>query len=314
MRDVRILFVIAGYSQHTERLANALSKRHELDKWYFLARDYPSDPAKRAAYPKALISTVNQFVFGPGGATNFCRAAERPCSVDEAKGLHKNQLCDRSGQDLACSRARPRMVVALAAPWIVERLFEACPRSLLIFSDPNVPLAEAAFSAFAASKVSEANEALRYVTNASLDRSVHNLPYLNFELPTGNPIAREVLERPAEIAQIMQRHHAALYDGALQNPRRKLRGGYRFSDDVAFQRDRLHSEARLGSPSREDVLHLFNAYHSYGVAIEPGFHFDVFERSSGRVGHAFLDVLSGEETGADAQHVNVTPCDRSWVS
>ncbi|CAL1690585.1 hypothetical protein MMB232_00714 [Brevundimonas subvibrioides] len=314
MRDVRILFVIAGFSQHSERLANALSKRHEIDEWLFLARDYPNEAAKRIAYPKTLINAVNQVVFGPNGATNFCRGAERPCSVDEAEGLHRNQLCDRSGQDLACSRARPRMVVALAAPWIVERLFEACPRSLLIFSDPTVDYTEAAFSAWAASKIGEINEVLRYITNASLNRSVHNLPYLNFQLPTGVPIAREVFERPAAIAEIMGRYHDALYDSGLQNPRRKLRGGYRFNDDVAFQRDRLHNEARLGALSRADVLHLFNAYHSYGIAVEPGFHFDVFERADGRVGHSFTDVLSGDQTGAEAQHVNITPCDRAWVT
>lgn len=312
VRDVQILFVIAGYSSNMDRVASRLNTRHATDNWHFIAKDYPVRADKRANYLHDLTKGVVEFIFGANGAANFCREAERPCAVDLAGARQKPKLCRRAGDVVACARGRPRMIVAVVEPNLRAEFFERFSRSLLIYSDAELTADEDTLSDYLVAKRKEILAIRHFLSNLPRGMDAPNLPYRNYQIPTGYSIAADVADDPAALVDTLNGYHRALYDGSLQNPRRQLRGGYRFPSDVVFQKDRLHDSAQLGEKSRKNAFHLINAYHTYGRAVEPGMHFDVFKLGGGQIGAAFDDILGGNQTGAAAHHVNVTPCDRAW--
>jgi len=82
-------------------------------------------------------------------------------------------------------------------------------------------------------------------------------------------------------------------------------------NETAFQEDRLHSIVQtIGTESRTDGFHLINAFHAYGVKIDPGFHFDVMNEGGGAIGHVLSDVLSHKMSEKSDTHLNATPCGR----
>jgi hypothetical protein len=295
-----------------ERVASRLIARHANDNWHFIAKNYPVRADKRATYLHDLTGDIVEFVFGANGAANFCRDAERPCAVDMMGARQKPKLCQRSGDVVACARGRPRMIVAIVHPDVQAEFFERFSRSLLIYGAGELAADDDVVSEYVLARRNEILTIRHFLSNLPRGLDSPNLPYRNFQVLAGQPIAAEIAARPAGLIETLNGYQKALYDGSLQNPRRQLRGGYRFPNDLVFQRDRLHNTAQLGERSRKDAFHLINAYHTYGRAVDPGMHFDVFKLGGGQIGTAFDDVLGDNSTGAAAHHVNLTPCDRAW--
>lgn len=312
MRNVQILWVIAGYNQNIERTVSDLNRQYADSNWAFIGRDYPSKPERRAGYVRELGKTITQFIFQSPTATGFCRTLDQPCSLDLTQGHRSHKVCQKAGSDLACTRERPVSVAAIVAPWLMDEFFAHFPRAFLIFSDSNLQPTTEDVGRFCEAQLGAVQAARHFMSNLSLSMNAPNLPYRNFQIPSDEPVSRTVADNPGDLAGIMQAFHDRIYDGALQNPRRKIRGGYILAEDLFFQRDRLHSEARVGAESREDVFHLLNTHHAYGSPVNPGMHFDVMRESAGALHKTFADVVTDDATDSSATHVNITPCDRTW--
>ena len=313
MRTTEYLFVIAGYANDTERMASELNRRYADRNIRFLARDYPSRADKQASYVLELFRSVVNEVFGREGAANFCRDLERPCILsDGGDRRSKERFCANRGQLIACARARPKMLVALAAPWIAERVFEALPRSILIHQGPVAPPSADELATVVERLLPSLAVIRSFLLNLPLNKSAAKLPVRNFQHLNGTALARDVFQDPDRLTDHVEHWQGVLYDGSRQNPRKPIRGGYLLEGETILQRDRMHDAAQLGQQSREHVFHLLSAYHDFGVATVPGLHFDVFRLSASALDRSFCDQLTKAETDRNATHVNITPSDRAW--
>ena len=313
MQVTDYLFVIAGYSNEVDRVASRLNKRFADRNVRFLGRDYPVKAEKREAYVGDLLSDVVERVFGPHGAANFCRSIEKPCAHSDLGGRRdKERLCAGRTDVVACARQRPKMLVALLAPWIKDQFLQRAPRTFLPLEGPHVPPSEDALGSYIEDVMPTLTQIRNFLLNLPLNQLAVKLPVVNFQSKNDCSLTQLIQSHPEELIAAVREWQDKLYDSSIQNPRRRIRGGYRLTAEVTFQRDRLHDEARLGDASRGNVAHLLAAHHDYGAAVLPGLHFDVFRTGGSAIAVSFTDILIEEGTSAKATHVNITPCDRAW--
>jgi hypothetical protein len=311
---IKRLFLVAGFGgQDLDARVSALQRRFEGGDRKFIWRVYPMNAEKRENYLRNLVYAANKVIFGKDGAVNFCRKQDQLCAISQGKGDVNGKKCERKYLPLiACGRARPQLIVILCADRIYDEAFQRIGRAALLirfegdqFPDDDTVLA----------KIEEMEPIARQVINSITNRPKSHyaplIPFVNFQKLAVEPIACDVQRRPEAFAEIMQGYHYKLYDGSFKNPKKNVRGAYMLDADTAFQQDHLHKTVQvIGKESHEDGFHLLNAYHLYGVGIDPGFHFDVMNINGNAINHVFEDVLTGEESNANDQHVNITPCDR----
>jgi hypothetical protein len=137
------------------------------------------------------------------------------------------------------------------------------------------------------------------------------LPLRNFQEKGGHLIAAKAQRNLGRFADTMEEFQKALYNPNFRNPRKPyMRGAYKLSDRIGFQRDRLHNYGHIGAASRDDVFHLINAYHLFGVAIFPGDHSDVMTQGDQPLQMVFADIITEKTSLPGDRHINITPCDR----
>lgn len=315
MIPLKRLYLVAGFDDFdVERKASDLQRRFESGSVRFLARAYPVRPNKRAIYLKGLVKSANDLIFGPSGATNFCRRLDQPCAFAASKGKATRKTCDRGkAEDTACARARPQLLIVICADQLFSEVFDRLGRGTLILRapGPTLPPLDALKNQLDAFEPI-ATQVLATITRRSKSRYAPLVPYRNFQRLGGHPIAADAQADLAQFADILERYHGQLYHGDFRNPVKPgIRGAYMLDTDTAFQEDHLHRTLQtIGPDSREDGFHLLNAHHVYGVKSDPGFHFDVMNVRGGGIGHTLKDVVTGAAKGGTDTHLNATPCDR----
>lgn len=316
MIPLKRLYVLAGFNDaDIAQKAGNLQRRFEAGSVRFLARPYPAKPESRQNYLKMLVQAANDVIFNSTTATNFCRKQDQPCAAEvDRKKVGKNS-CDQSyAAEAACARARPHLIVVICADQVFDEVFSKLGRGVLILrlAGPTLSALDVVKSSIDSFEPVAANIVLA-VTNRSKSLYAPLVPDLNFQRLGNHPIARDIQANPAEFASILQKYHANLYKGDFKNPRKpQVRGGYMLDPNTAFQQDRLHSTVQIiGDESRRDGFHLINAYHTYGVKTDPGFHFDVMNAEGHAIRHNLTDILTKRVAGGgEATHLNATPCDR----
>jgi hypothetical protein len=315
MIPLKRLILVAGFEGgDVESQITSLQRRFESGSVRFLARRFPADPVKRVGYLRELVRAANEMIFGPDGATNFCRRLDQPCAIEAREAKLKGKTCDhRQLKVTACARGRPQLIVVLCADHLFEEVFGRLGRAALILrlERPQLPSVDElkklidAFEPIAAQVV---------LTVANRDKSLYAplVPDRNFQRLGHHPIAAAIQAAPDQIATIFAKYHNELYRSDFKNPvKPQIRGAYMLDDETAFQEDRLHNTTQIiGDESRNDGFHLLNAYHVYGVKVDPGFHFDVMSVGGGAIGQVLTDVLTGNSASAAEEHLNATPCDR----
>ncbi len=312
VRRVRTLFVLVGYRGDVNRALSQLRRKFADKEYDFLAQTYPEIWTKRQNYIKAIGDRVIKYIFGET-ATNFCRSQHLPCAADNAGETRRNNtLCKLSHQNLACHRARPGMLVFVVHPAVFEQTFQRFGRAALLVNYDAASLDDVgSLVSFIHSKSPHIESVRIFLANLRNSVLAPRIPKRNFQDAVNQCIARDAQSDLGCFAEVMNSYHVTLYDSSFQNPRRKeTRGAYVFDDRIRFQRDRLHRTAQIGNESRRDVFHLINAFHLYGFAVEPGFHFDVMSVGGDRLNRIFQDILTGQSSSPGDKHVNVSPCDR----
>lgn len=314
MITLKRLYLIAGFDDtDVEKQAAELRRQFSAGTARFLARPYPVKSDKRAIYLKELVKSDNDVIFGSKTATNFCRKQDQPCSIEpRPKGDQKH--CEVSGGiETGCARRRPQLVVVICADQIFADVFDKLGRGTLILRQtgpklPSIKMLKEAIDAFEP----VASSVVLTISNRAKSLYAPLVPDQNFQRLGAHPIARDIQTSPARFGEILQHYHAQLYRGNFINPKKRhIRGAYMLDTDTAFQQDRLHNTVQLiGAKSRENTFHLLNAYHVYGVKTDPGFHFDAMSADGNSIHHTFTDVLTGETSNAEDEHLNLTPCDR----
>ncbi|TFW13999.1 hypothetical protein EGY25_01965 [Brevundimonas intermedia] len=315
MIPLKRLFMVAGFDDaDVTRQVTTLQGRYVSGDVRFVTRQYPANPAKRATYLSDLVAKTNDEIFGVGTAVNFCRRLDQPCARDPSTPKGVGKTCGaRQTSSIACGRARPRLVVAVCASQMFDEVFEKLGRGVLMLRMPGNRLPS----------LDELKQILDDFepTAALVELSIRNRPRSmfapvapdhNFQRLGGHPIARDIQADPAAIEGVLRRYHDNLYDAGFRNPEKRfLHGAYMLDARVAFQGDRLHTTVQIiGPESRKDGFHLLNAYHTYGVANDPGFHFDVMAKDGGAIGLALSDALARKSSDLAEKHLNATPCDR----
>lgn len=304
--------MLAGYRGDIDRALVQMKRCFAPAEYDFIGQTYPDNWRKQHGYVKAVGTRIVNYIFGENGAANFCRSQDRSCAVDEIElKRHKNERCQLA-RDAACHRARPGMLAFIANSPVFEELFAKFGRAALILRYDAETLADAdALSAFIDTHRHIIDKARDFLANLRNNVLAPRLPKENFQVLANRPIARDVQADLSRLAEIMNRYHSELYDSAFQNPRRGgARGAYMFDENIRFQRDKLHKSAQIGQRSRTDIFHLINTYHLYGLAIDPGFHFDVMRVDGEGLKKIFRDVLDGKSSSPSDTHVNISPCDR----
>ena len=283
-------------------------RAHEVE---FFGRDRPTSswPTRMYEYRDSLTADLVSHVFGSSGQFGFCSKGGS-CAV--ADGRWRRASCRRDPKEnVACSRTRPDMLIFLCETAFYDVLFERYGRAALFMRLEN--------SVDQADKIAEllrenmplVRQIKTYLANLPLNNCAPRMPFDNFQIKGGQPIARDAQNNLKDFCNTMDTYHGVLHNPEFRNKRKPLmRGAYMFDSNIGFQRDRLHSTAYLGSESRADGYHLLNAYHMYGYAISPGLHFDVSKHGGGEVRYSFQDALTRKRTGPKATHLNVTPDDR----
>lgn len=315
MIPIKRLYLVAGFNgPKLDATLNTVQKSYPRGDRRFIARAFPAKPDKRALHLRALVDDAINLIFGKGGATNFCRQQDQPCALDQQKGKQRSKTC-RVGKEgeTACARSRPELIVIICSDLVHAEVLDKLGRGTLILRVPGPELPDSA-TLKTIIDTFEPAAAEVYETLRTRSKSLYAplIPDRNFQRLTGQSITSDAQANPADFKAIMERYHAALYDGRFRNPRKTgIRGAYMFDVDTAFQEDHLHKTVQhIGPDSRADGFHLLNAFHVYGAKTDPGFHFDVMNSEGGVIGHVFTDVLSGEPTKVADNHVNATPCDR----
>ena len=309
------LFLVAGFEgQDLGARVTRLQRHFEGGDHKFVARVYPSNADKRPDYLRKLVKDANNLIFGSDGATNFCRKQDQLCAVAPKEGKGVAKLCERKHvAKAACGRARPQLIVVLCATRIYDEAFERLGRATLLlrFDADQLPDDDTVLTRLAEFEPI-AREVIQAINHRSKALYAPLIPFRNFQKLAPAPIAAEVQDDPSKFSDIMMAYHERLYDGAFQNPeKKKIRGAYMLDGETAFQQDHLHKTVQIIGPnSREDGFHLMNAYHLYGVRMDPGFHFDVMNAGGKAIGHVFDDALTRIATDASEVHLNITPCDR----
>jgi hypothetical protein len=310
VKSVKTLFVLAGYRGDVERALAASRREFGPDNYDFIARTYPENSFKRQNYVGEIGQHVVDFIFGTTGATTFCRAQHFPCAAEKNKSVAKSQRC-RAAPGAACHRARPGMLVFIVNNLVVEEIFQRFGRGAIVtrFEKDSLSDIESLMS-FVKSQAHTIEKIRHFLANLRSNVLAPRIPMNNFQIPANQPIARDAQANLGNFADTMNRYHDALYNPDFQNPRKGTRGAYMYSESIGFQRDRLHISAQIGVESRKNIFHLINAYHLYGLATEPGFHFDVMSTGGKELRKIFRDILSGTLSSPNATHVNISPCDR----
>lgn len=315
MVPIKRLYLVAGFegADH-ERTVAAVQRMFGGNDHRFLTRLYPNRTDRRASYLRALVQDAVTLIFGPNGATNFCRRQDQPCSLDAHRGREKVKTCEIGKAQLAaCGRARPQILVVICADRVFDEVLDKLGRATLILRVAGPVLPDPA----ALKAIIDGFEPIAALVNDVVSQRAKSLyaplvPDRNFQRLGGHPIATDAQTNLADFAQIMKNYHDALYRGDFINPvKRGIRGAYMLDARTAFQQDHLHKTVQIiGPASRHDGFHLLNAYHVYGVKTDPGFHFDVMSEGGASIGHTFTDVLIGRTAGQTETHLNITPCDR----
>lgn len=313
MQAVRYYFMFAGFTNPSGDINSFLA---ELQKRFgstfeFDGRILPINIIKQQEYTTQIGMKILERVFGKRGATSFCRNSNLPCANEEIQGSRKLCRIEYGGQT-ACARMRPKLIIIICNDIVWSRLFDHLGRGVAMIKYASDALPSVTKMA---RKIEEAvptlDQLFDRINNLPQNELAARMPYYNFQQISGNPIAMDVQSDLSKFEQTMKHYHSKLHDGGFQNPVKKyMRGGYRLDDRIAFQRDRLHSNATIGTSSRDHIFHLINAYHLYGVAVDPGYHFDVVAADGKQVGSKFRDVVTKKPSSSTSTHLNITPCDR----
>lgn len=304
------LVILAGFVWHWEAMAVKLRSRFPPHEIEFFGRDRPGSwPGRTYEYRDALTRDVVEKIFGGRGETGFCAKAG-DCAIDQGKWSRANCRKDIA-EKTACRRQRPDMMVFVCTEEIYPKLFEKFCRAALFIRIENDECSSDELHQRLRRDLPKIRVIKDYLTNLSNTNFAPRVPFVNFQLKTPAQIAESAQSDLSQFCEVMKRYHTELYLHSFQNAKKpKMRGAYMLSKDIGFQRDRLHDWAYLGEESRRDGYHLLNAFHMYGLAITPGWHFDVSRRGGGSLGRVFTDALTGAESEAREGHVNITPCDR----
>jgi hypothetical protein len=287
-----------------------LRAEFNADAGDFIGHTYPERSDKRAAYCHNIAKLIVNYVFGPEPAADFCRRRAQKCAVEAERASARH--CDHARGELACFRARPRMIVIIAHERVAEELTARLGRACLILPHGgNDGIRADAISGLARKNLAAIDAIGDYLYHLPLNEMTPLLPKENFQKISGNDIAGEAQARLNDFLTVMNNYQKKLYDKNYVNPKKKyMRGAYKLDGRVGFQRDRLHDEAQFGAGSRSDLFHLINAHHFFGAAYEPGRHFDVTAEDGRALGQAFRDILTGATSETSSRHENITPCDR----
>jgi uncharacterized protein YdaU (DUF1376 family) len=293
---------------------------------------YPKREAKapaRRAYARALGGAAPEILIAAARAYGARREGQdaaftklpatwlsQECWLDDvcpspATGAHRRR------RRRPCGRGRPRRWWPRSA-WPRSRPISARRRSrpgrrrgaaLLLTHDDNIDDA-VRVADFLRDKKSMIEEVWHYLANLPQNVLAPRLPKENFQELFSILIAKKAQSSLEKFAAVMIEFHEQLYSPNFQNPKKKIKGAYMPTADIGFQRDRLHDVARLEIESRDNIFHLINAHHVYGLAIEVGFHFDVMAKDGGGLKEVFQDIVTRKTSSALDTHVNITPCDR----
>lgn len=311
MRQISNLFVLAGYTGDLNRPIASIKSLNTLgDTSDSIGRTYPTNIGKQQAYIKDIAKILMDYIFDPDPSTAFCRNFDQPCMVDSEKG--RGKTCIKPGGPTACFRARPKMIVIVAHPRVWDELFKTLGRAVLLIKYDKEDLSDLeSLKDFISNSKPHINAAKEFLYTIPPSILAPIMPLNNFQVKSGHKISEDVQRNIADLPKTLKDYHAILYDAKFSNYVKKyMKGGYRLTDKVAFQRDKLHNFAQLGQSSRDNVFHLINAHHFYGAHFPIGTHFDVTEDSGGALHEVFQDILTGSPSSGSSKHENITPCDR----
>ena len=248
-------------------------------------------------------------LFGVEGQTAFC-GADGNCAVESVRWSRQNCQPDPAAR-LICRRRRPEMLVIACAQTLYPTLLKKLGRAALLLPLPDETDAKGVADAISA-QFAALIGIKDFLINLPRNILAPYMPYHNFQHIGSYPIAAEVQADWEGFESLMRSYHGLLHDPSFRNARRGyMIGAYKLDTRVGFQRDRLHKhDAPIGSDSRVDRYHLLNAYHTYGLPIVPHLRFDVSAHDGKRVGHSFVDVLTGKCSDAEISHLDISPDDR----
>jgi hypothetical protein len=203
------------------------------------------------------------------------------------------------------------MLVFVCPEEFYQFLFRAFGRAALFVRLPSATASAAEIGAQIERNLPAVRRIKEYLANLSNTNFAPRVPMLNYQSRVPTEIALSAQADLSLFCEVMNAFHRQLYDSSFINPAKKyMRGAYMLNAEVGFQRDRLHHSAKLGKDSREHAYHLINAFHMYGFAVRPGWHFDVVREDGRALRVQFQDCVTGKRSAASATHVNVSPCDR----
>ena len=304
------LVVLAGFAGSWERVAARLRSRFKPHEVEFLGRDRPGNwEAKKFLYRDALTQDVVERIFGKGEQYGFC-SKDGHCSVGQEKW--SRATCRRDVKEqVACRRNRPDLLILVCPDVVFDMMFDKFGRAALLLTVDDEMIGEETLSSLLDAYLPVFRNIKNYLSNLPQSNYAPRLPLVNFQDLGGHAIAQDAQKDLTKFQDTMEHYHKSLSSPLFRNKRRPyMRGAYMLDHRIGFQRDLLHSSAQVGCASRQDGYHLLNAFHMYGLAISPGWHFDVSRHEGGEVGYEFRDVLTGDYSTTKDMHVDITPDDR----
>lgn len=307
----KFLFFFAGYESDCDRSLSALRKKAATSQGI---EDIAFEARKKVRWQDTLkywpnvAKSIVELAFGKGSARGFCRA-DVQCAEDGE--IRRGRKCSRPrDQSLACRKSQPSAIVLFVPKNEFTRAISFFGASVMIVPFDEIHdgemLLEITLIMYKRMKAIK-----NVVSNLPLEQKFIFLPYFNFFGGLWPETYPSLWDWTSDFQKETELIHSSLYDSNFQNPvKKQVRGGYLLADKIFFQRDRLHDSAKLGADSRSHGFHLLMAHFRFGVAVQPGFHFDVMRFDGRPIQRQFSDILTGTCSNANETHINISPCDR----
>jgi hypothetical protein len=306
---IRVMFVLVGFEEEPDRICQNLTAKLAgggNENLKIIGQKWRGGNPTR--YLESVGRIVRKEIFGSDELSNLCKADGR-CRDETI--AHSARLCGRSKhQTLACRKAAPDFIAIISSKNFYDACSEFFGLSLFLRKIDRSYFVESETLSQIYNILSFDRDFVYFMRNIPRNNMSPLLPVLNYYSEMMPEISCEIFNETTDISEYFKTIHLEFYDGAFKNPvKPEIRGAYMFTDNIFFQRDRLHDNAFF-APGRSRDNELIWAHYRLGVSFVPGFHFDVMQASGKKIGRTFMDKPTQARSDPESTHLNVTPCDR----